>query len=80
MEDIMLYADVIDHRSGLPTSARRGVPGRILARVRSLIVAAAQARIARRAERHLIELPDHLLKDIGVSRSGIRRAVRQGRT
>lgn len=76
----MLYADAIDDRSALPTSARRDVAGRISARLRSLVVAAAQARVARRAERHLIELPDHLLKDIGISRSGIRRAVRQGRT
>jgi uncharacterized protein YjiS (DUF1127 family) len=35
-------------------------------------------RASRRAERHLMEMPDHLPKDIGIARSDIRRAVRQG--
>jgi uncharacterized protein YjiS (DUF1127 family) len=33
----------------------------------------------RRARRHLAELPDYLLKDIGIGRSEIEPAVRDGR-
>jgi uncharacterized protein YjiS (DUF1127 family) len=75
----MLHSDAIADRSGFPTFARRGASGRVGARVRRLLVAAVRTWIARHAERHLRELPDHLLKDIGVARSDIRRAVRQGR-
>lgn len=76
----MLRADAIADRSGFPTAAPRDISGRVWARVRPLLVAGAQAWIARRAERHLMEMPDHLLKDIGLARSDIRRAVRWGRT
>ena len=74
----MLHADAIADRSGFPTAAPRDISGRVWARVRPLFVAGAQAWI--RAERHLMEMPDHLLKDIGLARSDIRRAVRRGRT
>jgi uncharacterized protein YjiS (DUF1127 family) len=67
---------VAAHRSGSPIAARRN---RFWVRLRTLVVAGAQVWSARCAERHLVEMPDHLLKDIGIARSDIRRAVRQGR-
>jgi uncharacterized protein YjiS (DUF1127 family) len=76
----MLQATVIADRPGFPISAPRGTSGRVWAHVRPLLVAATRACIARRAERVLMEMPDHLLKDIGIGRSDIRRAVRHGRT
>jgi len=76
----MLRADVITDRSGSPVSPLRDMFGRLWARLRTALVAGAQAWIARRAERHLMELPDYLLKDIGIARSEIRHAVRQGRS
>jgi uncharacterized protein YjiS (DUF1127 family) len=75
----MLQAAVIAHRSGSPIARLRDVPGRVWARLRTALAAGAQAWSARRAERILLEMPDHLLKDIGIGRSNIPRAVRQGR-
>jgi uncharacterized protein YjiS (DUF1127 family) len=76
----MLHADAIATRSGSPISAPRDMSSRVWAGVRSLLATAARAWIARRAERHLMEMPDYLLKDIGIARSGIGGAVRRGRT
>jgi uncharacterized protein YjiS (DUF1127 family) len=75
----MLHADVIARRSPAPVSAFRDLPGRLWTRMRSLLVAAARTGTTRRAERRLMEMPDYLLKDIGLGRSDIPRAVRQGR-
>jgi len=44
-----------------------------------LIALAVTAYRARRAERELAAMDDHMLADIGVSRSQIFRAVRDGR-
>ena len=76
----MLQADVIANRSGSPITALRDLSGRVWALLRPALVAGAQAWAARRDERILMEMPDHLLKDIGLGHSDIRRAVRQGRT
>jgi hypothetical protein len=76
----MLRSDAIADRSGSGINALRGTLGRAWARVQPLLVVSAQDGIARRAERHLVEMPDYLLRDIGIARSDIGRAVRQGRT
>jgi uncharacterized protein YjiS (DUF1127 family) len=78
LEDIMPHTDLIANRLGLPIASLRSVFGPFWARVQPALAAAAKAWDARRAERVLMEMPDHLLKDIGVARADIRRAVRQG--
>lgn len=45
-----------------------------------MLVAATKAWIARRDERILMQMPNYLLKDIGIGRADIGRAVRQGRS
>ena len=52
---------------------------RIAARVRGLMCAFLKARIAHRDKRRLMEMTDDQLKDIGIGRSQIDRAVRYGR-
>jgi uncharacterized protein YjiS (DUF1127 family) len=74
----MLHADVIADRSGPRLPALRAIGSRAWTRGRLLVVAVARAWSARRAERMLMEMPDQLLKDIGISRCDIRRAVREG--
>jgi len=79
LEDSMLRTDIIGHRSASAVAARRDVFGLVWARLESALVAAAQAWIVRRDERLLMEKPDDLLKDIGIGRGDIPRAVREGR-
>jgi uncharacterized protein YjiS (DUF1127 family) len=76
----MLYTDVIGNRSGSTTAALRDAFDRFRARLEPTLVAATKAWIARRDERILMQMPDYLLKDIGIGRADIRRAIRQGRT
>ena len=76
----MLQAAVIANRSGSLLTTLRDVSGRLWARLRTALAAGIQAWSARREERHLMEMPDYLLKDIGLGRSDIPFAVRQGRT
>jgi uncharacterized protein YjiS (DUF1127 family) len=75
----VLRTDIIDHRSGSAVAARRDVFGQVWARLESAFRAAATAWIVRRDERALMEKPDDLLKDIGIGRGDIPRAVREGR-
>jgi len=46
--------------------------------IRPLLTAAVRAWTIRRDERILEAMPDHELKDIGIGRGDIARAVRQG--
>ncbi|HKP23267.1 MAG TPA: DUF1127 domain-containing protein [Dongiaceae bacterium] len=75
----MLQTTVIPNRSVSSTTTLRDPSGRAWVRLRTLLAAGVQAWIARRDERQLMEMPDHLLKDIGIGRSEIPSAVRQGR-
>ena len=52
---------------------------RIVLAVRSQVALMAHQRELRRAERQLESLDDHMLKDFGIGRSEIGRAVRYGR-
>jgi len=74
----MLRTDIIGNRSGFPAALRYAV-GRFGARLASALVAAAQAWVAYRDERILMEKPDELLKDIGIGRADVPRVVREGR-
>jgi uncharacterized protein YjiS (DUF1127 family) len=65
-------------------AARSPAPGRaVWARVRAglvgLIGALAREREIRRSIRHLASLNEHVLRDIGLTRGDIERAVRFGR-
>lgn len=75
----MLQTTVIPNRSVSPITTLRDASGRALAGLRTTLAAGVRALIARRDERHLMEMPDYLLKDIGIGRSEIPSAVRQGR-
>jgi uncharacterized protein YjiS (DUF1127 family) len=76
----MPYTEVTTNRFGSHVAALRYALGRFRARLQPALTARARAWTARRAERILMEMPDYLLKDIGIGRADIRRAVRQGRT
>jgi uncharacterized protein YjiS (DUF1127 family) len=76
----MSHTDVIGNRSGSTAAALRDAFDRFRTRLEPKLVAATKAWIARRDERILMQMPDYLLKDIGIGRADIRRAVRQGRT
>ena len=76
----MLQTTVIPNRSVSPITTLRDASGRALAGLRTTLAAGVRALIARRDERHLMEMPDYLLKDIGIGRSEILSVVRQGRT
>ena len=76
----MLQTTVIPNRSVSPISTIRDASGRALAGLRTTFAAGLRGLIARRDERQLMEMPDYLLKDIGIGRSEIPSAVRQGRT
>jgi uncharacterized protein YjiS (DUF1127 family) len=75
----MLQTTVIPNRSVSSTITLRDASGRAWTRLRTLLALGVQAWIARRDERQLMEMPDYLLRDIGVGRSEISSAVRQGR-
>jgi uncharacterized protein YjiS (DUF1127 family) len=75
----MQHTDVIANRLGHSGPTRRHVFGALHALLRSACAAAARARIARRDRRHLQEMPDYMLKDIGIARADIDRVIRQGR-
>jgi uncharacterized protein YjiS (DUF1127 family) len=76
----MSHTDVIGNRSGSIAAALRDAFDRFLARLEPALVIATKVWIARHDERILMQMPDYLLKDIGIGRADIRRAVRQGRT
>jgi uncharacterized protein YjiS (DUF1127 family) len=76
----MLQITVTPNRSASPTTTLRDASGRIWAGLRTALAAGVQAWVARRDERQLLEMPDYLLKDIGIGRSQISGAVRHGRT
>jgi uncharacterized protein YjiS (DUF1127 family) len=76
----MLQTTVIPNRSVSPITTLRDASGRAWAGLRTTLVAGFRAWIARRDERQLMEMPDYLLKDIGIGRSEIPGVVRQGRT
>ena len=50
----------------------------IIQRIRAAAVEAHRRSVARRQCRQLFEVQDHLLRDIGLSRSDVRRAMRRG--
>jgi len=75
----MLQTTVIPNRAVSSTATFRDASGRAWVRLRRTLAAGVQAWIARRDERQLMEMPDYLLKDIGIGRSEISSAVRQGR-
>jgi uncharacterized protein YjiS (DUF1127 family) len=76
----MLQTPVIPNRSVSPTTTLRDTSSRAWAGLRTTLAAGVRAWIARRDERDLMEMPDYLLKDIGIGRGEIPSAVRQGRT
>jgi uncharacterized protein YjiS (DUF1127 family) len=78
-EEIMQHTDVIAHRSGTPVAASRGLFGPLLASPAAVLAFCTKAWAARREEAALMEMPDYLLKDIGIARADIPRAVRKGR-
>jgi uncharacterized protein YjiS (DUF1127 family) len=75
----MLQITVTPNRSVSPFTTLRDASGRAWAGLRTALAAGVRAWIARRDERQLLEMPDYLLKDIGIGRSQIPSAVRQGR-
>lgn len=75
----MLQITVIPNRSVSTITTLRDASGRAWAGLRTTLAAGVRGWIARRDERHLMEMPDYLLKDIGIGRSEIPSAVRQGR-
>ena len=75
----MLQTTVIRNRSVSPITTLRDASGRAWAGLQTTLAAGVRAWIARRDERQLKETPDYLLKDIGIGRSQISSAVRQGR-
>jgi uncharacterized protein YjiS (DUF1127 family) len=75
----MLQITVTPNRSVSPITTLRDTSGRAWAGLRTTFAAGIRAWIARRDERQLMEMPDHLLKDIGIGRSQIPSAVRLGR-
>ncbi len=75
----MLRTTVIPDRAASPATTLCDAPGRVWAGLRATIAARARTWIARRDARLLMEMPDYLLKDIGIGRSQISSAVRQGR-
>jgi len=75
----MPHADVIAHRSRSTAATLGDVCGHVRAPLQAALVAATKMWIARRDERILMRLPDYLLKDIGIGRADIWRAVRYGR-
>jgi uncharacterized protein YjiS (DUF1127 family) len=76
----MLQITVTPNRSVSPITTLRDASGRAWAGLRTALTAGVRAWIARRDERYLMEMPDYLLKDVGIGRSEIPGAVRQGRT
>jgi uncharacterized protein YjiS (DUF1127 family) len=76
----MLHTTVIHNRSVSPITTLRDASGRAWAGLRTTLAAGVRAWIARCDERHLMEMPDYLLKDIGIGRGEIPSAVKQGRT
>lgn len=75
----MLQTTVIPNQPVSPITTLRDTSGRAWAGLRMTLAAGVRTWIARRDERHLMEMPDYLLKDIGIGRSEIPSAVRQGR-
>jgi uncharacterized protein YjiS (DUF1127 family) len=75
----MLQTIVIPNRSASFTTTLRDASGGARARLLTLLAVGVQAWIVRRDARQLMEMPDYLLKDIGIGRSEISNAVRQGR-
>ena len=74
----MPRADVIAHRSpSTPATLGYGY-GHVPAPLKSVLVAVTRMWIARRDARTLMEMPDYLLKDVGIGRADIWRAVRYG--
>ena len=71
---------VIAHRSGTPIAMFRDLFGRFWAWPAATLAFSMKAWTARRDEEALMEMPDHLLKDIGIARADISRAVRAGRS
>ncbi len=76
----MPYTEVTANRFVSQVAVLRYAFSRFRARLQPALTARPRAWTARRAERILMEMPDYLLKDIGIGRADIRRAVRQGRT
>ena len=48
----------------------------IIKRIRAAAAEAHRRSVARRQCRQLLEVEDHLLRDIGLSRHGVRKAMR----
>jgi uncharacterized protein YjiS (DUF1127 family) len=63
----------------LHSPAAAGAGQRSWAGLSRLIMAVLREYRARRANRHLLALSDHTLKDIGLTRDEVARAVRLGR-
>jgi uncharacterized protein YjiS (DUF1127 family) len=78
-EEIMQHTDVIAHRSVTPIAPSRDLFGRFWAWPAAALAFITKAWTTRRNEEALMEMPDHLLKDIGIARADISRAVREGR-
>ena len=75
----MQHTDVIAPRSGAPGATSRDFFGRFLALAAAVLAFCTKAWTTRREEEALMEMPDYLLKDIGIARADIPRAVREGR-
>lgn len=75
----MQHTDVIAHRSGAPLVPFHNLFGRFWAWPAATLAFCTKAWATRREEEALMEMPDYLLKDIGIARADISRAVRKGR-
>ena len=76
----MLHTVLNEDRSGYQAITLRHFLGHIAAWVQSALIAGGNVWMVRRDARMLIEMPDHLLKDLGIERADIARVVRHGRT
>jgi uncharacterized protein YjiS (DUF1127 family) len=75
----MQHTDAIAHRSVTPIAPLCDLFGRFWAWPAAALALCAKARSTRRDEEALMEMPEYLLKDIGIARADIPRAVREGR-
>jgi uncharacterized protein YjiS (DUF1127 family) len=79
LEETMSHAVSNELPSSRSGSAIRSVIDAAAAWIRSTLAAAVKLWIARRDERILMQAAAHQLRDLGIERADIRRAVRTGR-
>jgi len=75
----MQHTDFIAHRSGTTIATFRDLFGRFRAWSAATLAFSTNAWTTRRDAEALVEMSDHQLKDIGIARADIPRAVWKGR-